>query len=417
MTRAQFLNDLYRRLGGLSKEQAEQHLTYYAEMLADRMEEGMSEAEAVASMEDVDTIAQRILQDEGAAQPPQYATPVRQEPFQNPAVPEKKRDWRRPVRTLLWALAILVVAGSLLNWISQRFRPRSVEAVTDSDIVEQVQIGPDGLHVGNQLQLGPDGLYVGSEDRCVSIGPDGIEVSGWEDWDDWEDWEDWSDWTATVEDTGYGFPGQDYAVAASGIHDIEIEWLAGLVDIQTGDSETISFREDASQELTAATQLVYGVKDGKLRISFWRKWQPAQGSCAKRLTLYIPSGLLDGLEISSVSSSVVFMEAAARSIEVETTSGDVSGSAAFQELDIETTSGNVDLLLNQSAREMDIETVSGDITLLLDGDFTLEFDTASGALDADGFAPSRRDGKYISGNGTCKIEVTSISGDLLLSQA
>ena len=47
MTRAQFLNELYRRLGSMSKEQAEQHLTYYAEMLMDRMEEGMSEAMAM----------------------------------------------------------------------------------------------------------------------------------------------------------------------------------------------------------------------------------------------------------------------------------------------------------------------------------------------------------------------------------
>ena len=37
MTRAEFLNDLYHRLRGMTKEQAEQHLTYYAEMLADRM--------------------------------------------------------------------------------------------------------------------------------------------------------------------------------------------------------------------------------------------------------------------------------------------------------------------------------------------------------------------------------------------
>ena len=50
MTRKQFLNDLYLRLTALGPERAEQHLTYYAEMLADRMEEGLSEAEAVASM-------------------------------------------------------------------------------------------------------------------------------------------------------------------------------------------------------------------------------------------------------------------------------------------------------------------------------------------------------------------------------
>ena len=48
MTRGDFLNSLYHRLGSLDREQAEQHLTYYAEMLMDRMEEGMSEEEAVA---------------------------------------------------------------------------------------------------------------------------------------------------------------------------------------------------------------------------------------------------------------------------------------------------------------------------------------------------------------------------------
>ena len=70
MTRGDFLNSLYHRLGSLDREQAEQHLTYYAEMLMDRMEEGMSEEEAVASMEDVETIASRILQDEGCAEAP-----------------------------------------------------------------------------------------------------------------------------------------------------------------------------------------------------------------------------------------------------------------------------------------------------------------------------------------------------------
>ena len=74
MTRREFLNNLYSRLGNLSREQAEQHLMYYAEMLADRMEEGMSEEEAVASMEPVDTIARRILQDEGV--PPVYPDPA-----------------------------------------------------------------------------------------------------------------------------------------------------------------------------------------------------------------------------------------------------------------------------------------------------------------------------------------------------
>ena len=75
MTRAQFLNELYRRLGSMSKEQAEQHLTYYAEMLMDRMEEGMSEEEAVASLEDVDTIARRIEPQSPGRPPPLFRSP------------------------------------------------------------------------------------------------------------------------------------------------------------------------------------------------------------------------------------------------------------------------------------------------------------------------------------------------------
>ena len=117
MTRREFLNNLYSRLGNLSREQAEQHLMYYAEMLADRMEEGMSEEEAVASMEPVDTIARRILQDEGV--PPVYPDPApsgkgsggEEPPRKQPPV-RRQRNWRRPAQIALWALAITALAFS-----------------------------------------------------------------------------------------------------------------------------------------------------------------------------------------------------------------------------------------------------------------------------------------------------------------
>ena len=70
MTRVEFLTQLDHKLSALSKEEADKYLDYYAEMLADRMEDGMSEEEAVASLESVDTIAARIL---GA----EYTTPKR----------------------------------------------------------------------------------------------------------------------------------------------------------------------------------------------------------------------------------------------------------------------------------------------------------------------------------------------------
>ena len=61
MTRVEFLTELDRRLSSLTKEQADEYLAYYAEMMADRMEDGMSEEEAVASLESPSVIASRIL--------------------------------------------------------------------------------------------------------------------------------------------------------------------------------------------------------------------------------------------------------------------------------------------------------------------------------------------------------------------
>ena len=61
MTRIEFLTELDRRLEVLPREEADRHLAYYAEILADRAEDGMTDEEAVASLESLDTITSRIL--------------------------------------------------------------------------------------------------------------------------------------------------------------------------------------------------------------------------------------------------------------------------------------------------------------------------------------------------------------------
>ena len=125
MTRAKFLNDLYRRLSVLTPEQAEQHLTYYAEMLADRMEEGMSEAEAVASMEPLDVIAQRILQDEGVPesppQPPKYPDLPKTDGSRFTKVPDMSRKGiaKRAALVLLWVVAIAMAISAVGRWRTQ----------------------------------------------------------------------------------------------------------------------------------------------------------------------------------------------------------------------------------------------------------------------------------------------------------
>ncbi|MBE7003841.1 MAG: DUF1700 domain-containing protein [Ruminococcaceae bacterium] len=61
MNKDQFLLALYDELRGLPIEDVERSIAYYREMIDERVEDGMSEEEAVAALGSVQEIAQQIL--------------------------------------------------------------------------------------------------------------------------------------------------------------------------------------------------------------------------------------------------------------------------------------------------------------------------------------------------------------------
>ena len=63
MTKHEFLLSLQDRLSGLPQDDVEERLTFYCEMIEDRMEEGLSEEEAVSAIGSVDEIAAQIVAD------------------------------------------------------------------------------------------------------------------------------------------------------------------------------------------------------------------------------------------------------------------------------------------------------------------------------------------------------------------
>lgn len=60
MNKAEFLNELKKQISEYPVEETEKSMEYYAEMIDDRVEDGMTEAEAVASLGTVDSIANQI---------------------------------------------------------------------------------------------------------------------------------------------------------------------------------------------------------------------------------------------------------------------------------------------------------------------------------------------------------------------
>ena len=61
MNREQFLREIGRRLKGLPREDLERSLEYYNEMIADHIEDGLSEEEAVTVMGSIDDVVSQIL--------------------------------------------------------------------------------------------------------------------------------------------------------------------------------------------------------------------------------------------------------------------------------------------------------------------------------------------------------------------
>ena len=63
MTKNDFTLKLREKLSGIPFEEVEERLSFYDEMIDDRMEEGLTEEDAVASIGSVDEIATEILSD------------------------------------------------------------------------------------------------------------------------------------------------------------------------------------------------------------------------------------------------------------------------------------------------------------------------------------------------------------------
>ena len=63
MNKLKFILSLHEKLSGMPESEIEERLNFYSEMIEDRIEEGLSEEEAVADIGNIDDIANQIISD------------------------------------------------------------------------------------------------------------------------------------------------------------------------------------------------------------------------------------------------------------------------------------------------------------------------------------------------------------------
>ena len=108
MTKQEFLDKLQAGLSGLTESDAAERLTFYSEMIDDRMEEGLSEQDAVSQIGDVETIVASILAEIPKKAPEHVITSV-----EKPTHKTQKVNKEDKKRLETWQILLLILGFPL----------------------------------------------------------------------------------------------------------------------------------------------------------------------------------------------------------------------------------------------------------------------------------------------------------------
>ncbi len=269
----------------------------------------------------------------------------------------------------------------------------------------------------------------------------------------------WGGFSWWEDDKGYSGDGSgSYKIPASGIENIEIDWVAGEVTLSAYDGEEIHFTESSSKKLNEKTTLRYKVSGNTLKIRFRKNGILFGSAPGKDLQVFLPRELAKSLgkvKIDAVSAKIdakdlqaeqmhytttsgpIFLEKVeAERIETDTVSGGLDiENARATEIHASTVSGKTDLegafgtihasgvsgkLTIQSSvcpDSVSASSVSGDVTVVIPENpgFSVSFDRVSGEFDSD-FALSLKEGKGSYKDGGAKIAVDTVSGNLSIKK-
>ena len=212
----------------------------------------------------------------------------------------------------------------------------------------------------------------------------------------------WTDYR--YDDTGYEVG--EGSVIADGITTIDVDWIDGSVEVVLCQDRYISLTEKCDEMLTEEGKLHYRVSDDgktlsvKYRASSW--YLGSSKNKEKTLILRIPERMVD-------PAYLLENELQPLNIKIKTVSGDV-----YVDATPITRPNEGDQPLSMVMNTLRVETKSGDVHLLLakNSSFSLKFDSRRDETPAIGFDCTKKNGRYVCGDGDMKITVITKKGAL-----
>ena len=224
------------------------------------------------------------------------------------------------------------------------------------------------------------------------------------------------------------------AIPAHEVREIEIEWACGSITIEPADTDSISFRESGGKN---AKPMVYRQVGSKLTIEHEATtvFSGFHSNDQKDLVITVPwnwdcnelsvdaasadltvNGLnAKDVELNMASGDSHFTDCVLGELSLNCASGEVTYTGTLYSLGCDTASGKVTAVLDNVPRTIEFDGVSADLDLTLPADagFTVELDTLSGNFHSEFDTISRND-QYICGDGSCRISIDGVSGDVTL---
>ena len=349
-------------------------------------------------------------------------------------------------RIIAWTISLVILVGLLVLGMSWKYR-RSVDGsawveatqasgdsadrisatvITDSWLLRSPSPDSDQkslLPAGTAVTITRQELINGSQWAYVAS-PD----SGWMEMDNLD-----AEASDAGENTGrLGVTAQRFG----DIQEIEIDWLSGNIRLMPANVDRIEVSEAPVENAKYA--MVCNQNGQTLKIQYCQDtlfgdWKNLKLS--KDLTILVPmdwegralkvdaasAGLyvqdltLREVELDTASGASQFDRCTVDALDIDTASGDIRFSGSLNKLDCDSASAGIYAELDNVPSEMDMDTASGAVELVLpkDAGFSVKMDTMSGKFDSD-FSTTLKNGRYVSGDGACRIDMSSMSGKVTI---
>ena len=224
--------------------------------------------------------------------------------------------------------------------------------------------------------------------------------------------------------------------ASDAVREIEIDWLAGNIRLEQANVDSIEVRETPVDDARSA--MVCKQEGQTLKIEYCQSntfgsWKNLKLS--KDLTILVPMDwngravkvdaasaklavqdlTIAEVEIDTASGECRFDGCTVDTLDIDTASGDISFNGSLNRLDCDSASAGVQAELDNVPYEIDMDTASGGLELYLpeDAGFSVSMDTMSGKFDST-FPAAVKNGRYVCGDGACKIDMSSMSGGVTI---